>query len=853
MATDWSTWAQLYIGGVWTVLPELVAANPGVKLERGVASDLDVKPGICTWRLLDPYDRFRPSNAASDLYGQTGQYMRGAFATGGSVRFTGETDAMNPGQTEDHQSELERPHTWTFARYRAGQWVGINGTVAAVADPGAGGFAQVLRFTASGSAGQAYPQPAFAYARAVEPGATYTARMWVYSPVATTITVALDVSDSAGGYVGGAYPSVALAAATWTEVSVTETVDPTGAFAVVHPTLPGPVAAGALVYVGSVAMWDVRGPSVRGNRWVDVTVAGPLTRVGRWRDPLASPLFTQIQGAYATTLRGYWPLEDLSGATSLFNVSHSGKPGAMNLVRPASGDGPEGSGQVVELSAGGSMSFPVASMSTTAGYQLAFAARTPGVDGTNRDVFVWKDTAARTYRWRASTTGYGLHVATSDGTVLLDESYAAGEPDATAGQWVYTRVKVRQNGGNVQIEPSWYAERAENFWGVTTSYAGSVGAPTALAVPSGTQTEGGNFAHVFVVTGVADDLESGDFTDAFRGYRGDLTTERFTRLCASRGLSYQVRGTTRTTMGPQPLVTFLDLLKEIRATERGLIFDRASNTGVILATRDYLYEQAATPVLELTYPRDVSGTLQEVASGADLFNLVTAKNRGGSQAVAELTSGRYGTQNPPTGSGRLDKTVDVNLASDGDLADAAGWWLAFYTQAGPRFDTIVVDLDAHPELATACNTAEPGQFIRLSGRTPDPLLLMIISTAQSTHRARNVFTFGVVAGAVFNVGVYDDAASRYDSATTTLAEDLDATETAVDIRTTNYHDRWSTTAVPYDWTVAGERMTVTAMTTATYASGYWTQTATVERSANGVIKAQTTGAQVGLADPVYYG
>lgn len=702
--TDYSTWAQLYISGVYTVLADDVRTNPGVKLERGVAEDLDIKPGYCSFRLGDPTDRYRPSNAASDLYGQTGPYMKGAFATGGSVLFTGETQWMNPGETDDHRA--------------------------------------------------------------------------------------------------------------------------------------------------------VGGTTVRGDRWVDVQLAGPLTRVGYWRDPLASPLFTQIQGAYASTLRGYWPLEDDSSATQLFNVANPRQPGAFNSCTLAGADGPDGSDKVVKINSGGSLSFPLSAMATTGGYQFAFASINPGVTGTNTPIMTWRTTRGDNYYWQANTSGYGLKVVSESGSTLLDEAYASGS-DAAPGQWIFTRVKITQNGSNVKAEVSWYAEQAENFWGITASaFAGTIGAPTQLSVPANGATNGASYAHVFAVTGVSDDLENGDFTDAFRGYTRETAVNRFKRLCGSRGLPWQWIGDTSSDsrrMGPQPLVTFLDQLKEIRRTESGLIFDRGDNIGITLVTRQYLYRHATEPVLELTYPDDVAGAMLEVTSGADLYNLITAKNRNGSQSIAELATGRYGTQNPPTGSGRLDKTVDVNLASDGELEDVSAWWLAFYTQEGPRFDQVVVDVDAHPELLTACNAAGPGQFIRITGRTPDPLLLLITRVQQATHRKRNVFTFAVVPGAIFNVGVYGDSGSRYDSSSSTLGGALTAGATSASVKTTNYHDRWSTVDTPYDVDLAGERVTVTAMTAATLSGGTWNQTATITRAVNGVSKAQVSGTTWRLADPVYYG
>jgi hypothetical protein len=702
MVADWSTLAQLYYGGSYNSLAGLVPPNPGVDLERGVDDSLDIKPGYCTFRLRDDTDLYRPSNAASSLYGVTGQYMLGAFATGGSVRFTGETQYMNPGETDDHQ--------------------------------------------ASG------------------------------------------------------------------------------------------------------------GTSIRGQRWVDVRLGGPLARVGTWRDAVTPPVTTQIQGAYATTNRGYWPLDDGRNSTSLANVTYPTKTGSFNSAT-FEADGPAGSPLAIELQSGGSLSFPIASMSTTAGWQVAFGARISNVDATLRDVFVVRTTTGYTYRWQVDNGGYGLFVTDPAGSTVVSTPFSYGTGAGT-GQWIYTRLKVSVVGSNISVDCTWYAQQSEYLYGFVSTFAGTtatLGAPTSAQVPTTAATNGARFAQILAVSTTADELLSLQFVNAFNGYVTERAGDRFTRLCGSRRLPYVIRGSASTTArcGPQRLITMLEQFKELRRSEGALIFDRGDNRGIIFATRDYLFDQAAAPVLDLTWPTHFSGSLDEV--NPDIYNLVTASNETGSSATAELKTGRQGTPDPPTGSGRLDRKIEVNLASDGQLADVAAWWLAFWTQQGPRFATLTIDADAQPGLLTALHAAEPGMFARITGRTPDPLLLLILSTGQKTHRKRNVFTFAVAAGAVFNVGVYDDTDSRYDSGTTTLDGALTSSAVSVPIATTNFFDAWSTTAVPYDWLVAGERMRVTAMSSPAFSSGAWRQTATVTRAVNAVAKAQLTAAEVHLADPVYYG
>lgn len=702
MATTWSQLAQMFYDGAWNQVPDRVDAATGVSLERGVGDDQDIKPGTCEFRLLDDDDAFRPSNAASPIYDQTGPYMRGAYATGGSVRFTGEAQHMNPGQTDDHE--------------------------------------------------------------------------------------------------------------------------------------------------------ESGGVTIRGSRWVDVRLSGPLGRVGQWRDILASPMRTQI-GGYGTALAGYWALEDGRDAQQLGNVVAGGQAASIRDATPGDDDRPAGAAASVLLAAGSTLVFRYRPMSTTGGYQVVIIAKVASTDGTLRELFSWRTSTGLTYAWRVSNASYGLRVVDRDGSIILDDVVVHGS-EGEPGQWITTRIKVSEAAGTVTVEPSWYAQAGTTFWGFTTTHAGPMGAPLIGAVtPDPVVVAGARLAHHFVIAGTGTNLESGAFVAAFKGYTDERAADRFARLCASRGLPYVVRGTASLSarMGPQPQATFQDQLKQLRATEGGLIFDRADNIGVVLATRDYLYDQAAAPVLELEWPGDVGRSLAETAAARDAHNLVIARNATGSTATAELTAGRAGTADPPAGSGRLDKTVDTNLFFDGDdAADAANWWLRFYTQAVPRFDRITVDADAHPELLAGCHAAEPGTFIRLTGRTPDPLLLLVLSTAQRSGLARNVFTFAVAPGAVYRVGVEDDAGSRADSGSTTLAEDLDTTETAVDVATVDPAEAWNT-AGGFDLLIEGERMTLVSATTATLSAGTWNQTLTVVRSANGVVKTHASGAEVHLADPVHEG
>lgn len=707
VATNWDLFPQLYYSGGW----QGITGDPGaggtpyvdgttpVTSTRGVREDGDLQAAKGRWRIHDPSDMYRASNAASPLYDLVKLYTRGAIATTGAVNMAGEISSLAPGETPDHRA--------------------------------------------------------------------------------------------------------------------------------------------------------VAGLTVAGNRWVDVELGGLLARIGRWRDPLASPMFTQIT-RYAT-LRGYWPMEDGRDAQRLTNYAARGAPGQFTGVTLGGGDPMAGSAPLAEVSSTGRATGSFRPMSTTA-WQIQFSAWYDAPAASESTAFSWRTSNGYQWEWRISTTTYGLEVRDAGGAVLIDQAYT-GEPHQ---QWVTTRIKVSTSGGTVTVEPGWYQEGDSVFIGVTTGFSGTAGGPTTWEIPPTAATNGSRFGHLFAVTGIGDNLQTYAMVQAVNGFAGETTAERFARLMSSRGLAYEVRGTLSTAveMGPQPIATFQDQLKEIRETEDGLIFDKRTDPGVVLALRDWRYEQATTPALSLAYPSQIAGPMQEITDARDVFNDVTVKNTGGGSARAELLTGPYAVADPPAGAGRTDKTINVNVYDEQVLPEFAAWWLArLSTSSATRYDTITIDFDANPELITAVNALDPGQVLEVTGRTPDPLLLQVLEISRTTTRSRARVVLSVDDATAFAVAHWSTPPAKYDSATTTLGPARTSTATSWPIETTDRGDCWwtgATVGTPYPWLVAGERLNVTGMTAPVLSGGVWTQTATVVRSVNGVTKAQAAGAPIHVATPGRY-
>lgn len=591
------------------------------------------------------------------------------------------------------------------------------------------------------------------------------------------------------------------------------------------------------------------GTTVRGNRWVEMKCTGPLGTVGRWRDVIASPLYTQINSI--SSVRGYWPGEDGSDATVMSSASAGVDPAAVSGVTFGSADGPPGSNKLMVINSGGVVNgfFPT-DISTTA-WQVQWATNLTGADATERQAFAWRTSNGYWWVLQASTTTYRILIIDSTNTTIHTLNSTNG--GVTAGDDIIFRVKCTLSAGTWTVEVGWYsAGEGSPFFGFTTTFAGTAGRPVRWKSGANTVMVGAYLGHVFATTGVADDLQGYAMVQAINGYPGETTADRLTRILEGRGIPIEIVGDDghATEMGAQRPGTVKQQMQEIARTEQGLIYESPDGRGLRFALRHSLYAQANTPALELTWPDDIAPGLQELSTTQELYNVVIAQDQSGTSVVVTETEGRYGTADPPNGAGIIDKTVGVNMFDADNVRHAANSYLRFYQQV-EKFTDITVDLDANPGLRTAVEAADVGEFIRLSGRTPDDQLLMIIKVSGATSRKRHTVTFTTLPGDLFSIGTYDGD-RRYGVASCTLASGVTSSATSLTLSLAD-DESWSTTAEPYDLLIAGEVVRVTTMNARTGSSAPYSQTCTVTRSINGVVKAQAAGAVVKIKDKGRWG
>lgn len=604
---------------------------------------------------------------------------------------------------------------------------------------------------------------------------------------------------------------------------------------------------------------DFRQSPRRGNAWVDLEAGGLLQRIGQWSQPLRSALYRYV-ALSGTTPAEWWPMEDVDGSSVAVSASGGLSMAPVTAVRytlpdgsalppggaPKFADGKTitGSAGLPSFQGGGTLRAPVRT-ATFNGYAvdwvMQFAAGTDEGGTTSADVFSWRESGTYVHFTVNVIKNFVtvFYANAADDAILASTGSTVVALDVYDGTPHHFRYQVRQNGGNysatLYIDGTSYT---------TSSPAGTVGRPTSVEWNPG--EDRGDYlpiaaGHLIIwASGQLGDQPA--VFEAVNGYAGERTAYRLGRLLDEEGVAYLVRGDpdVSSPMGPQRVDTLPNLLKEIVTTEDGLLLDERGELLLIFTMRNYRYNQE--PNLALV-PADLPALPREVTDDLAVHNVVTASQREGGDATARDDTGPLSTQPPPDGAGEYRQTVDVNVDDEDDLPQYANWWLRKGTVNLPRFPQVTIDLNAKPGLVAAVESVDIGDVITITGYREDVIRLYALGTTETIGTHSRTVTFICAPDQQFQVGEWSSTDCRYDSSASTLNASYSSTATTMVVAFTDRADAWSTTSEPYDWMVAGERITVTSMA-AVSGSGPYTQSATVTRSVNGVSKAQTAGAAV---------
>jgi hypothetical protein len=613
-------------------------------------------------------------------------------------------------------------------------------------------------------------------------------------------------------------------------------------------------------FAGEAASWPQEWDASGKVRSSPATVAGVLRRAQKTTAPLQSSLRRDF-GTKANVVR-YYPLEERSGSTR-FGSAIAGDtsfltPTDTAEVKPAAnGDAFVASDPLPTFGAG-ELAGAGPSYTPNVSQRLVFLVAVPA-DGIATDRHLARVyTSGTAARWEivyAAGGGLRFRCYDDDGAAIFDHGPFGSNMD---GQPKMMSLWLEQQGSDLFSQLAYFDLGGSAFVpDEGTLPSRTFGRITRIQLGTTVGLDGTVMGHVALLNGDVQNIWT-SVGSSLIGWAGETGTARLVRLGADEGFPVRLTGPGDTpAMGPQRSRTFVDLAREVAATDLGMFTDAAGDSSALAyrPARSMLRD----PVLTVPYAVLVPPPLP-VDDDQGTVNRVTVKSANGLELTAEDTTSTMSTAPPPAGVGLYDQSVDINANTITGAEGNAWWRLALGTVDSSRWPEITFALDK-PETAPyvdAILAAEAGDIIRVTdlppGVPPGPIDLIIEAIGDKITRALHWITFTCSpAGPWGESGTWGASTgthtARYDTAGAITAGAVTASQTSITV-TTTLGPTWTTAAadLPLDVMIGGERMTATAIG----APSGQNQVFTVTRGVNGISKAHPAGAGVALADPTRY-
>ena len=620
-------------------------------------------------------------------------------------------------------------------------------------------------------------------------------------------------------------------------------------------------------------------PEKQGKSWsqVTLTVSGVRRRLARRDSPAWSPI-RRTSAYYATRgdLTAYWPLEDGTDSQTASNAVNDRYPmrvqgttpgfGSYNPAPPNTNTRRWGTAPIASFAEGGRLiGQVVGGNSSPIGWAVHILAAVHAVGaGSTMRILSMELVGGSWVRWElwANFAGgysvYGVDAAgTSTELVWFVETYTG---------LLQMQVDAVQSGADVLIR-LWVGKTWFPFFYSATLAGTTLGRirqvvvnPYQQTTAAATTDDGRTFAvgHVQVWDTRDSPNAADSMTDAWTGlqvrvweaWAGESAEGRMERLCAAEQVPLLVESANElsltTRLGAQDDAELLKLIGDAADADGGLLYER--NFCLAYLARSARYNRGPAIVVDLATYRVSSGgrdnVLVPVFDDQAMLNDLELSRPGGSNA-------RYSDEVHVAANGRYDDSDAVNVHTDAQLLNHASWRVRLGTEPAMRHPQVKVDLAANPELVEQWMSADIGSKIRRSNPPPEYPpgdIDQIIEGYSETFGPRMwQVTANCSPAEPWTVGVVDDdELGRADTDGSYLSSGVTATVTSLPV-TTYDGPRWVTdpAQMPFDINVGGERMTVTAVS----GTGL-SQTFTVVRSVNGVVKTHASFEDVRLWQPM---
>lgn len=558
---------------------------------------------------------------------------------------------------------------------------------------------------------------------------------------------------------------------------------------------------------------------------VPITASGVMRRVGRSDSIAHSALYDAHTEGYYTggTTVGYWPLEDGSSSTS-FASGIDGPPALYINMTPTADSTIDGSDPLPTAGTNAAVNCQVPAYNPSTTWATRWVMKIPTAVSIPQSLMRWY-TGGTLVMWQlvvspGSPDTIKLEAYDSSGVEQLG-MVATTFTDASGtelyGQQVYIECNAAQNGANIDWDFTvWYAAVGSSGIGGIGSEPATIGNVSAIGFGVGwgaVGMDGTILGHI----AVSSNSSYGALTGyGATGYASETTFGRFTRLLNAQNIPVHASVNLATAMGPQFTDTLERQLQEVSDTEGMPIYDGRTGSLSLDARQD---RYNASPTLTLDFAQSqVAGTPEPTDDDQDLHNDVIVSRHGGSSARATQLTG----PNNVTEVGVYPLQLTVNTETDSVLPHHAGWQRHLGTLDELRWPQISMNLHRTTSKITDWLSCDIGSRIQLQNPpgqlAPDAIDVLL----EGYEEILGPKTWTVVANCSpatpWDVWELEDSTlGRLDTPgsylLSTYASGATSLLVAASVGSNTGSPQWSTTGEPYDWSVAGEQITVGTMNT----------------------------------------
>lgn len=614
--------------------------------------------------------------------------------------------------------------------------------------------------------------------------------------------------------------------------------------------------------------WDTSGRDA----WVPIECAGLLRRLGQGRDPADPSLRSFIYAA--PKLTKYWPLSGAAGTQYSLDIApgggggagsgtrffHEGSPGNFIYGEPMGSDY-LGNGMALFHTTSGPMRADVAYLGSNHAIDFVWQTLRLG------QLFLTLDDYSG-FQWTVTldgTTGIAQAAVTDPNIGVIGFSPTGVLPQLLDDQPHHFRFEFTY----VIPDMVWtlYIDGVSVDTGSYPFTWNSFAVARFQYVRPSATYSWVNLAHLSVYSngtvGTGGWPSAAATAEAAQGYLGEFAGDRLARIAALAGYTLKTTGTAADTLplGPQYTEDMLSQLRDAETTDMGILAEPRDRLGLSYRTHRSMFNQTARFTLDYTLGQ-IAPPFEPTDDDQLTRNDVTATRRDGDSFRWQETVGPQSISEPPTGVGRYKDSVTLNVETDGQLPEVAGWLVHIGTLDEPRFPTVKINLarlaaDGYTALVTQISALDLGDRLTITNLDAisiyDDLQLLDLGYTETLNAFTWELLLNCVPASPYEVISLDDLTSRIGGSTTYgtyLTAGVNTTANSWTVLTGEgsgafrESELWTTTGpFPISLMVGGEEVTLTAVAGTTPGA---TQTFTVTRSVNGVVKSHLLNTQIRL-------